>query len=161
MGKKINLTLLAFFIFLIDRLSKVFVINKATNLDQSNLYYSKFINIHLVWNDGIAFGLLSMNNSVYYSIITIIILFIILILLFFTIKAKTNFEKLGFTFIIGGAIGNFYDRVFYQAVPDFIDLHINNFHWFIFNIADIFVTIGVLWLILVEFTINKKKNGIN
>ena len=53
--------------------------------------------------------------------------------------------------ILGGALGNIYDRIFYRAVPDFIDFHISNFHWFIFNFADIFITIGVIFMIIFEY----------
>ena len=147
-------------IFLIDRFSKIVIINKSEEISSSEIFSSKFINLHLIWNEGIAFGLFSFSNSSTYQIMTLFILSVILILIFYMLKTNMVSEKIGFILIIGGAIGNLFDRVFYSAVPDFIDIHINNFHWFIFNIADIFITIGVLWLILTEI-IFKKKHAID
>ena len=143
-------------IFLIDRVSKILVISKSEKLNQNEIFSTKFINFHLIWNEGIAFGLLSFSNSSTYQIMTLFILLVILILIFYMLKTDMVYEKIGFILIIGGAIGNLFDRFFYSAVPDFIDLHINNFHWFIFNIADIFITTGVLWLILTEIIFKKK-----
>ena len=147
-------------IFFIDRISKILVISKSEKLNQNEIFSTKFINFHLIWNEGIAFGLLSFSNSSTYQIMTLFILLVILILIFYMLKTDMVYEKIGFILIIGGAIGNLFDRFFYSAVPDFIDLHINNFHWFIFNIADIFITTGVLWLILTEI-IFKKKHAID
>ena len=115
----------------------------------------KFLNFQLIWNEGIAFGLLSFENDFIYHSISLLITLIILILIIMLIKSK-NVEKIGFALISGGAIGNLFDRIMFKSVPDFIDFHVNNFHWFIFNIADIFITIGVLWLILAEFFVKKK-----
>ena len=143
-------------IFLIDRVSKILVISKSEKLNQNEIFSTEFINFHLIWNEGIAFGLLSFSNSSTYQIMTLFILLVILILIFYMLKTDMVYEKIGFILIIGGAIGNLFDRFFYSAVPDFIDLHINNFHWFIFNIADIFITTGVLWLILTEIILKKK-----
>jgi len=143
-------------IFLIDRVSKILVISKSEKLNQNEIFSTKFINFHLIWNEGIAFGLFSFSNSSTYQIMTLFILLVILILIFYMFKTDMVYEKIGFILIIGGAIGNLFDRFFYSAVPDFIDLHINNFHWFIFNIADIFITTGVLWLILTEIIFKKK-----
>jgi len=143
-------------IFFIDRISKILVISKSEKLNQNEIFSTKFINFHLIWNEGIAFGLLSFSNSSTYQIMTLFILLVILILIFYMLKTDMVYEKIGFILIIGGAIGNLFDRFFYSAVPDFIDLHINNFHWFIFNIADIFITTGVLWLILTEIILKKK-----
>ena len=70
-------------------------------------------------------------------------------------KSK-GFEKFSFIMIIGGSFGNIFDRIFYSAVPDFIDININNFHWFIFNVADIFITLGIICLISIEILGNKK-----
>jgi len=147
-------------IFFIDRVSKILVISKSEKLNQNEIFSTKFINFHLIWNEGIAFGLLSFSNSSTYQIMTLFILLVILILIFYMLKTDMVNEKIGFILIVGGAIGNLFDRFFYSAVPDFIDLHINNFHWFIFNIADIFITTGVLWLILTEI-IFKKKHAID
>ena len=143
-------------IFFIDRVSKILVISKSEKLNQNEIFSTEFINFHLIWNEGIAFGLFSFSNPSTYQIMTLFILLVILILIFYMLKTDMVNEKIGFILIVGGAIGNLFDRVFYSAVPDFIDLHINNFHWFIFNIADIFITIGVLWLILTEINFKKK-----
>ena len=121
----------------------------------SEIFSSRFINFELVWNKGIAFGLFSLEGGLLYQVISLLIFLIIIILIYFILKSD-GFEKFGFILILGGALGNLFDRIFYKAVPDFIDLHINDFHWFIFNIADIFITIGVLCLILVEIFFKKK-----
>jgi len=154
--KNIFIFFLVFFIFLLDRVTKILVIFKAEELNESQIFSSNFLNFHLIWNEGIAFGLFSFNDSVIYQIITLIIILVISVLIFFMVRTNNLNEKFAFIFIIGGAIGNLFDRVYFNAVPDFIDLHWNNFHWFIFNIADIFITIGVIWLILIE--IIKKKS---
>ena len=154
--KNIFIFFLVFFIFLLDRVTKILVIFKAEELNESQIFSSNFLNFHLIWNEGIAFGLFSFNDSVIYQIITLIIILVISVLIFFMVRTNNLNEKFAFIFIIGGAIGNLFDRVYFNAVPDFIDLHWNNFHWFIFNIADIFITIGVIWLILIE--VIKKKS---
>ena len=154
--KNIFIFFLVFFIFLLDRVTKILVIFKAEELNESHILSSNFLNFHLIWNEGIAFGLFSFNDSVIYQIITLIIILVISVLIFFMVRTNNLNEKFAFIFIIGGAIGNLFDRVYFNAVPDFIDLHWNNFHWFIFNIADIFITIGVIWLILIE--VIKKKS---
>ena len=143
------------FLFLIDRLSKIWIIKKSQKMMSSEIFTSRFINFELIWNKGIAFGLFSLNDGLAYQLISLLIILIIFILIYFILKSN-GFEKFGFILILGGALGNLFDRIFYKAVPDFIDLHINNFHWFIFNIADIFITIGVICLILVEFFFKKK-----
>ena len=161
MSKKniINLIIITI-IFLIDRISKILILKKTELIDQNEIFLSKFKNLHLIWNEGIAFGLLSFKGGLFYQIITVLILIIIITLLILIIRPKTKInEKIGYILISGGAIGNFYDRVAYKAVPDFIDLHVGNFHWFIFNIADIFITIGILWLILIEIFSNKKNEN--
>ena len=145
-------------IFFIDRVSKIFVISKSEKLNQNEIFSTEFINFHLIWNEGIAFGLFSFSNPSTYQIMTLFIVLVILILIFYMLKSNIVNEKIGFILIIGGAIGNLFDRIFYSAVPDFIDIHINNFHWFIFNIADIFITIGVICLIYDEIFIEKTEN---
>ncbi|MDC3028327.1 signal peptidase II [Candidatus Pelagibacter sp.] len=145
---------LIFSIFLIDQISKHYIIN--TFEDQSNLIYlTNFLNLHLIWNDGIAFGLLSFNNSFYYNSISFIIFTVIMILLY--LMRGQNQYSYFYAMIIGGALGNLSDRIRYSSVPDFIDLHIHNFHWFVFNIADIFVSLGVFCLIVAEIFMNKNK----
>ena len=131
-------------IFFLDRYTKLFVLN---NFIENTYYLNDYINIDLTWNTGVGFGLLSYNSSFMYNLITIVIISVILIL-FYTAIISENLEKLIFSIIIGGALGNLYDRLIYKAVPDFIDIHYNNFHWFTFNVADIFITIGILILIL-------------
>ena len=143
-------------IFLIDRISKIYVVNIDKTLIDSDLFNSTFLNISLVWNSGIAFGLLSISQSNLYNFITALIFVIILFLLILLSKAK-NLQKYSYLIIIGGGLGNLFDRIFYKAVPDFIDIHYNGFHWFIFNIADIFITLGVLFLIFIEVFSNNKK----
>ncbi len=144
-------------IFLIDRLSKLYVIYLDNKYFENEIFISKFLNITLIWNQGIAFGLFALKaNS--YNILTFIIILIILIIIYILLNS-TGFKKFSLMFILGGATGNLYDRIFYKAVPDFIDFHIGEFHWFIFNIADIFITVGIIFMIfieLVEGRISKK-----
>ena len=142
-------------IFLIDRISKILIIKKSREIGSNEIFSSKFINFELIWNKGIAFGLFSLDEGSAYQMISLIIFLIIIILIYLIIKSN-GYEKFGYILILGGALGNLFDRIFYNAVPDFIDLHVNNFHWFIFNIADIFISIGVLCLILVEIFFKKE-----
>ena len=144
-------------IFLIDRISKIYVVNIDKTLIDSDLFNSAFLNISLVWNSGIAFGLLSISQSNLYNFITALIFVIILFLLILLSKAK-NLQKYSYLIIIGGGLGNLFDIIFYKAVPDFIDIHYNGFHWFIFNIADIFITFGVICLIYDEVFLQKSEN---
>ncbi len=154
--KKFSLNLIILItVFLIDRLTKFYVLNLAEVENSVDVYLTSYLNLYLIWNKGIAFGLLSMNESMIYNMITLIIGIIIIIILFMIWK-NNNIQCYFLTIIAGGALGNFYDRVIYAAVPDFIDLHFQEFHWFVFNVADIFITIGVFCLILVEILYNKK-----
>ena len=138
-----------FFIFISDRLSKVYIINESLkNLDDF-IFKSTYLNIRLIWNEGIAFGLFSFDDKVLYHFLSIIILLIILTIIYMIVKSNGS-KKFSLILILGGALGNFYDRIAYGAVPDFIDFHLNGFHWFIFNIADIFISIGVFALIILE-----------
>tara|TARA_Y100000591_G_scaffold243094_1_gene213868 strand:- start:61 stop:558 length:498 start_codon:yes stop_codon:yes gene_type:complete len=145
----LNNILIILSIFLLDRLSKIYVINLDKKFLGSEIFSSKFLNISLIWNEGIAFGLFSFNEKTYYNILTIIILVIIVIIFLMLLKSN-GFKKYSLLMILGGALGNVYDRIFNNAVPDFIDFHIENFHWFIFNVADIFITLGVIFMILSE-----------
>ncbi len=140
---------LVFLIFLFDRLSKIYVIFLDDKFLESEIFSSKFLNISLIWNEGIAFGFFAFEERNFYNIITIIIFILILIIIFLLINSS-GLKKYSLLMILGGALGNIYDRIFYQAVPDFIDLHVGNFHWFVFNVADIFITIGVIFMILIE-----------
>ena len=141
-------------IFILDRLTKLYVIylNKINSTPE--IFSSKFLNIYLIWNEGIAFGLFSFNQNIFYNALTVLIFFVVCVILFMLLKSN-GIKKYALLMIFGGAIGNLFDRIFYKAVPDFIDLHINNFHWFIFNIADIFITIGVFLMILSEFVVKE------
>ena len=145
--------LILFLIFILDRSSKIYVIYLSEKNNYSQIFSSKFLDIHLIWNEGIAFGLLSFSETYFYNLISTIIGIIILILFLMIIRSK-GLKKLLLISILGGAIGNFYDRMVYKAVHDFIDFHINEFHWFIFNIADIFISIGVFFMILFEIIDN-------
>ena len=159
LGKNFYINLsVVILIFLIDRISKIYVIY----LDKINLsveiFSSKFLNIYLIWNEGIAFGFFSFDKKNLYNGLTFLILLIILVIFYMTIKSD-GFKRFSLLMILGGAIGNVFDRIFYKAVPDFIDFHIQDFHWFIFNVADIFITLGVIFMIIMEFVYssNNKK----
>ena len=136
-------------IFSLDRISKLYVINLSKLNSDIEIFSSSFLNIIVVWNKGAAFGLFSFNEGDLYNIFSGFILLVIIIVLILVFKSK-GVKRLSYLLVFGGAIGNFYDRMIYKAVPDFIDFHIGNFHWFVFNVADIFISIGVLCLILVE-----------
>jgi len=142
-------------IFSIDRISKLLVINLAEPYDQINLEVNSYLNLNLIWNEGIAFGMFSFDQKFYYHMLTILIFLIILVIFWLMFKSK-GFEKFSYILIIGGSLGNIFDRIYYSAVPDFIDIYFNNFHWFIFNVADIFISIGIFCLISIEI-LNKKK----
>ena len=148
-----------FVIFTLDRLSKLYVIYLDKINTSSEIFVSKFLNIYLIWNEGIAFGLLSFEKDNLYNILTALIIIIILVL-FFLITRSTGIKKYSLTMIIGGALGNVFDRIYYKAVPDFIDFHVGNFHWFIFNTADIFITIGVFLMIFLELIDNNKNKSL-
>jgi len=142
-------------IFFLDRVSKLYVIFLNEKNLSPDIFTSKFLNINLIWNEGIAFGLLSFNESYLYNLLTFLIS-IIIIVIFFMIMKSDGMKKYSLLMILGGAFGNLYDRIFFQAVPDFIDFHIGNFHWFIFNVSDIFISVGVFSLIFLELVDNKK-----
>ena len=152
----INLSIV-FFIFFIDRLSKIYVLIKNEKSLEPDLFNSTFLNISLIWNSGIAFGFFSFKEKHLYNIITILICLVILVIAIIVTKT-VKFRKYSYLMVLGGALGNLYDRIVYMSVPDFIDIHYNGFHWFIFNIADIFITLGVICLIYDEVFIEKKTN---
>ena len=152
---KLICVLLAILVFFFDRISKIKIINHQ--LDNDRVYINDFINLDLVWNTGIGFGLLRSNSSIIYNSITGLIGIILIILVFMIIKSNL-FEKILYSIILGGALGNVYDRIAYFAVPDFIDIHYQRFHWFTFNIADIFITTGIFLLIIKEFFFTNEKN---
>ena len=146
-------------IFLIDRISKIYILKIAELENMVDIYLTSYINLYLIWNKGIAFGLFSFEESFIYQSISLVI-FIISIVLIIMMTKSEGFKKYSLILILGGALGNLFDRIYYSAVPDFIDLHIKGFHWFIFNVADIFITIGVICLILDELFFYKKNNEI-
>jgi|TARA_B110000858_G_C17690451_1_gene420992 signal peptidase II len=159
--KKFSLSLVILItIFLIDRLTKVYILKLLEVESSVDLYLTSYLNLYLIWNKGIAFGLLSINESVMYNTITLIIGIIIIIILFAMWK-NGNIQRYFLALIAGGAMGNIYDRIVYTAVPDFIDLHFYGFHWFVFNVADIFITVGVTCLIFDEIIVNNRKNEKN
>ena len=148
---------LVLLIFLLDRFSKIYVIYLDKINLSSEIFSSKFLNINLIWNEGIAFGFFSVSSQNLYNLLTLIIFIVILLVFYFLLKS-TGFEKYALIFIFSGALGNIYDRLIYKAVPDFLDFHVGNFHWFIFNVADIFITLGVFFMIIIEiFYIKKEK----
>ena len=144
-----------FLIFILDRISKTYVINLFNETQFDEIYLLNFLNIYFIWNEGIAFGLLNFGNDFLYNIISILIAIISVVILYFAFKNK-NYLGYFFAMISGGSLGNLFDRIKFAAVPDFIDLHIGNYHWFIFNVADIFISLGIVCLIFVELFYNKK-----
>ncbi len=147
--ENIYFLIFAIIVFFFDRFSKSKIVN---NFNEAPYYVNDFINLDLIWNIGIGFGLLSTNSTLIYNLVTFLIGVIIIILIYFLTISK-KIDKFIYSIIIGGALGNFYDRVIYKAVPDFIDLHYNNFHWFTFNVADIFITIGIILLLVRDLLI--------
>ena len=145
-------------IFLIDRVSKIYVISLYGENSSTELYVSKYLNIILIWNEGIAFGLFSFDQNNLYNLLTLIIALIAIVILIMIINSQ-GFKKYALLMILGGALGNLFDRIIYKAVPDFIDFHIAEFHWFIFNVADIFITIGVIFMVLFELNSNNQENN--
>ena len=145
-------------IYFLDRLSKIYVIQLDKNNLGSDIFNSAYLNIVLIWNKGIAFGLFSFDDGHLYNILSIIISIIVIVLIVMSFKSK-GFKRYSLLTIIGGALGNLYDRIFFNAVPDFIDFHIGNFHWFIFNVADIFITVGVISMIIFEILSNNKQQN--
>ena len=150
--KKIIIILTLFFF---DRLTKIYLINLQSAGTDIDFYIFSFLNFYLIWNTGIGFGLAAMETNIYYHILTLIIVFVNVGLVFFLMRSKGIYGYL-IALIIGGSLGNLFDRIYYHAVPDFIDLHIDNYHWFIFNVADIFITAGIIGLILVELLKKEK-----
>ena len=148
--------IIIFFVFFLDRISKIYILNLAENQEIIDITINPFLNIILVWNSGIGFGLLQFEESIIYNLITILILIINFIIIYLLFHSD-NLQKILFSMILGGSFGNFYDRIYYSAVPDFIDLNYNGYHWFVFNVADIFISIGILGLIFIEL-FRKNKN---
>ena len=143
-------------IFAFDRFSKIYILNLAEGEKYINIYINSFLNFHLIWNTGVGFGLFSSETNFYYNLITLLIVLINIIILIIIIKSQ-DYKLFFFLMILGGSFSNLFDRIYYQAVPDFIDMHYGDFHWFVFNVADIFITLGILCLIIVEIILNNKK----
>jgi signal peptidase II len=143
-------------VYFFDRLTKMFVIQLDKNNLGSDIFNSTYLNIVLIWNKGIAFGLLSFNEDYLYNILSVIISMIVVVLVIMSIKSQ-GFKRYSLLMVIGGALGNLHDRIFFKAVPDFIDFHIGSFHWFIFNVSDIFITFGIIFLIVLEISSNKEE----
>ena len=142
-------------IFLIDRISKLYVVNLANNIGYVDIQINNYLNIFLIWNTGIGFGLLSLDNNIFYSIVTLIILLINLFIIYLILKSD-RLRSFLFLLVLWCSCGNLFDRIYYSAVPDFIDLNYKGFHWFIFNVADIFISIGLICLIFIEILDYKK-----
>ncbi len=149
-----NLYSLAFIliIFFLDRYTKLFVLN---NFTENTYYLNDYINLDLIWNIGVGFGLMSTDSDLIYNSITLLI-GIVIVFLIFALIISDVIDKTIYTIIIGGALGNFYDRLIFKAVPDFIDIHYNNFHWFTFNVADIFISLGIIFFIMRSFFVKNK-----
>ena len=147
-------------IFIFDRLSKIYFLDLQLSGTDVDFYVLPFLNFYLIWNTGIGFGLISMEPNIYYHIVTTIIVLVNIALLYFLKKTKGAYSYL-IAMIIGGSLGNLFDRIYYYAVPDFIDLHLGDYHWFVFNVADIFITLGIIGLISVELFKKEKvsENG--
>ena len=144
-------------IFSFDRISKLFILNLAEGEKYIDIYFNSFLNFHLIWNTGVGFGLFSSETNFYYNLITLLIVLINIIILIMVIKSQ-DYKLFFFLMILGGSFSNLFDRIYYQAVPDFIDMHYSDFNWFVFNVADILITLGIACLIIVEFILNNKKN---
>ena len=150
-------SIVVIFIFLLDRLSKLYILNLAETEQVVDVYISPYLNLYLIWNTGVGFGILSSNQEFFYNSITFIIILINIFILFMLLKYK-DYRVFFWLMILGGSLGNLYDRIYYRAVPDFIDLHYESFHWFVFNVADIFISLGIICLILAEVFFNKGSN---
>ena len=147
------------FIYGLDRISKLYIIYLDRNNLETDIFQSAYLNITLIWNKGIAFGLFSFDKFFFYNILSIVIGFVILILIVMAIK-NSGLKRYSLLIVIGGALGNLHDRIFFAAVPDFIDIHIGDFHWFVFNVSDIFISIGVISMIVLELIDNNKNNNV-
>ena len=153
--KKISIYLfLVIVIFLLDRISKIYILNLGEINNLVDIYLTPFLNIYLIWNNGVAFGLLPIEKTLLYNAVTLLITFINILILIMIVNYN-DYRSFFLIMILGGSLGNLFDRVYFKAVPDFIDIHHGDFHWFVFNVADIFITIGVVCLILSELLINK------
>jgi len=147
-------SIVVIFVFLLDRISKIYILNLAETDQSVDIYLSSYLNLYLIWNTGVGFGILSSNQEFFYNSITFIIILINIFILFMLFKYN-DYRVYFLLIVLGGSLGNLYDRIQYRAVPDFIDLHYESFHWFVFNVADIFISLGIICLILAEVFFNK------
>tara|TARA_B100001029_G_C14669592_1_gene238822 strand:+ start:23 stop:505 length:483 start_codon:yes stop_codon:yes gene_type:complete len=147
--------LIIFFIFFLDRISKIYILNLAENQGIIDITINPFLNIILVWNSGIGFGLLQFDGNIIYNLITVLIVIVNIIIIYLIFNSE-KLHKILFSMILGGSLGNLYDRIYYNSVPDFIDLNYNGYHWFVFNVADIFISLGIIALIFLELFIKTK-----
>ena len=161
-NEKLNKLLIGFIFliicFALDRFSKIYILNILNNEGQVDFYINQYLNIFLVWNTGIGFGLFSSEDKLFYNIFTAIIIIINIVILYFAL-IETKIKSIFLMIILGGSLGNLFDRIYYRAVPDFIDLNYEGYHWFIFNVADIFITTGIICLIFSEIIFYKRKNN--
>ena len=147
--------LIIFFIFFLDRISKIYILNIAEDQGIVDITLNPFLNIILVWNSGIGFGLLQFDENIIYNLITVLIVIVNIIIIYLLFNSK-KLHQILFSMILGGSLGNLYDRIYYNSVPDFIDLNYNGYHWFVFNVADIFISLGIIALIFLELFIKTK-----
>ena len=158
MNKKfLYYSIVVIFVFLLDRISKIYILNLAETDQSVDIYLSSYLNLYLIWNTGVGFGILSSNQEFFYNSITFIIILINIFILFMIFKYN-DYRVYFLLVVLGGSLGNLYDRIQYRAVPDFIDLHYESFHWFVFNVADIFISLGIACLIFAEVFFNKGSN---
>ena len=155
----INLIIISV-IFLVDRISKIYILKIAEFENTVDIYLTPYLNLYLIWNKGIAFGLLTFDENIVYNIISLIIATVTIVILVLIIRSN-GVKMYALISVLGGALGNLFDRIYYSAVPDFIDFHIGENHWFVFNVADIFITFGVIFLILIELFDKKERNEEN
>ena len=147
--------IIIFFVFFLDRISKIYILNLAENQEIIDITINPFLNIILVWNSGIGFGLLQFDENIIYYLITVLIVIVNIIIIYLLFNSE-KLHKILFSMILGGSLGNLYDRIYYNSVPDFIDLNYNGYHWFVFNVADIFISLGIIALIFLELFIKTK-----
>jgi len=155
--KKLYLFISIFILFLIDRISKILILKNFLDNSSSEIYINSFVNFSLAWNNGIGFGILQIEHTIIYIIISVIITAINLMLIYWMLSSSNYLESIFASIILGGSLGNLFDRYYYSSVPDFIDLHYESFHWFTFNIADIFISIGIIGLVIIDLFKIKKK----
>jgi len=155
--KKLYLFISIFILFLIDRISKILILKNFLDNSSSEIYINSFVNFSLAWNNGIGFGILQIEHTIIYIIISVIITAINLMLIYWMLSSSNYLESIFVSIILGGSLGNLFDRYYYSSVPDFIDLHYESFHWFTFNIADIFISIGIIGLVIIDLFKIKKK----